>query len=74
MGEVPPRAADLPDPVVGLAPHLLEVVEDRHHQIRRHVELLGDGASPVGDGRVQDLAVDVELELGRRLVADADGR
>ena len=74
MGEVPPRAADLPDPVVGLAPHLLEVIEDRHHQIRRYVGLFGDGALPVGDGGVQDLAVDVELELGHRFVADADGR
>jgi len=73
MGEVPTRATDLPDTVVGLAPHLLEVLEDRHHLIRRYVGLFGDRTSPVRDRGVHDLAVDVELELGHRFVADPDG-
>src|ERR1700733_5920634 len=74
MGEVPPRAAYLPDTVIGLGPHRLEVIEDRQHLIRRYVGLFRDGALPVGGGSVQDLAVDVELKLGHRVVADTDGR
>ena len=37
MGEVPPRAAHLPQPVVGLGPIPLEVVHQRNLQIPRVV-------------------------------------
>src|SRR5271170_688975 len=74
MSEVPPRTTDLPDPVVGLAPHPFEMGENRHHLSGRDVGLLRDWALPIREGGVQDLDVDVELELENRPVADADGR
>ena len=34
MGELPLRPANLPDPVVGLAPYRLEMVKGSQYQIR----------------------------------------
>ena len=72
VGEVAPAAAHLPDALVGLIPVLGEPVEDRAQldpeRVReRHAPALGEV-----DG-VDDLAVDVQLELVRRAVADAHG-
>ncbi len=69
---MPPRATYLPDALVGLAPAGLEPLEelagDRPRVIR------GFEAFPArGMHRIDDLAVDVELELVRRVVSDANG-
>ncbi len=69
---MPARAADLPDPVVGLHPALLDELHhlelqsprrivDRVLAKRRHVH------------RRHHLAVDVELKLAGRCVSDAHG-
>ena len=69
---MPRWAANLPDAVVGLVPHVLEMFEQRLLQLpcvgrRRQV-----GFARRVQG-VHDLAVDVELALRDRSVADAHG-
>ena len=69
VGEVPPSAAHLPDPVVGPLPGVLEEGKQLFYggpaPLRfLHTQALG------GVDRRQDLAVDVELKLPRGGVAD----
>ena len=72
VGEVASRAAHLPDPLVGLAPDVLEAVEQAAAE-RPGVVQRREPAGARLVQRVEDLAVDVELELRARRVADADG-
>jgi hypothetical protein len=69
---VPGLAADLPDPLVGLAPLLEDDAADAGEEVP---EDLVDRAvvAAVEPGRVDQLAERVELELLRRAVADPDG-
>src|SRR5581483_11808016 len=70
VDEVSALAADLPDPLVGHAPRLLEVLEERELDPPRvRVELEPVHARLIE--AVEHLAVDVELELFARRVADA---
>jgi hypothetical protein len=72
MGEVPGRAADLPDPRVLLAPAGLEPAQQLFEQ--RPGELRGLDAVLDGVvGGVEQLAVDVELQLRRGRVAHTYG-
>ena len=66
VGEVPPRAAHLPDPLVGLLPARLEEVETARAASRQAVvdRRRGPRCGP-GSRASIDLAVDVELELAR---------
>src|SRR5919106_6294181 len=69
MDEVRWAAADLPDPLVGVAPPLA----DAPHALAQERPQVGlDRAARSGPQvcRVQDLAVHVELELPRRGVSD----
>jgi hypothetical protein len=69
MDEVPPRAADLPQALVGLVPAALEEV----HQLADDGPGVVVGCQPMLADLVEaaeDLAVDVELELAGRAVAD----
>ena len=71
VGEVAPRPAYLPDPLVRLAPAPLEVREQ--HALQRPGLVVGRDVAPPGlvEG-VHHLAVDVELELVAGAVADPD--
>ena len=72
LGEMPRSAPHLPEPGVGLGPDLTDQVGD-----------LGQPAADVGidrpaglsvePGGLEQVAVDVELDLGGRPVADPDG-
>src|SRR5258707_14098007 len=69
MDEVPPRTEDLPQALVGLVPAALDEVHQSAGDgpgvvVGRHPQLTG----PVE--AVEHLAVDVELELAGRVVAD----
>jgi hypothetical protein len=65
-------AADLPDPRVLLLPHLAGVVGEGGHE--PPLLLLEHVPQPVElVGRLDELAVDVELDLLGRAVPDADG-
>ncbi len=68
---MPPRPAHLPDPLVGLAPAGLQPVEDAAREAPRVVGGC-QTLTPRLVERVDDLAVDVELALVGRAVADAD--
>ncbi len=74
---MPPRPPDLPDAVVGLVPHPIEVIHDRgHHLVGLAVDgggihhILPDATRHAGPGRVHHLTEHVELELLAGLVAD----
>src|ERR1700733_2906372 len=71
MGEALAPAACLPDPLVGLVPVLTQPVGgrgDRAPDVVGHVpDVLVESVD-----RIDDLAVDVELELVGGVVADAD--
>ena len=73
--EVPARPAHLPDALVGLAPAVLEEVDDR---LRRCPRTSGSSVAARACGSrcsvSSDLAVHVELELRRRGVADPHRR
>src|SRR5436309_2753096 len=72
MGKVLPRPAHLPDALVRLIPNPGEVLEqDRPHRVPVFVGGQAVALSMVE--RVENLAVDVELDLIYRGVADADG-
>src|SRR5207244_8513120 len=72
VGEVPRRAAYLPDPGVLFAPAVLEPGEQLPEQCP--AKLLGLDAVCEGVvGGVEQLPVDVELQLRRGRVADAHG-
>ena len=71
VGEVPPRPADLPDPLVGLTPDRLEQPEQRPLHAPAVVQEPG---LPAQVEHAQDLAVDVELVLVPGAVADPDRR
>ena len=73
VDEVAPLAADLPDPLVGLLPGLLEEGEERELEPPRR-RLGRQPALARLQHRVHQLAVDVELELVRGGVADPHGR
>src|SRR5580698_6687131 len=65
-------AAHFPDPIVGLVPDLLEMTDERTFE--RPARLLRDQARAPGDKeRIQNFAVDVELNLARGEIADAHG-
>src|SRR5262245_56710448 len=70
VDEVAAAAADLPDPVVRLAPRLGEMVEQPQLQLPR-VRIEGKPVLARLVEAVEYLAVDVELELVARGVADA---
>ena len=70
--EVAPRAADLPDAFVGLPPTRLEVPEQLLLQGPRLV-VLAQTVHPRLIERIQDLAVDVELQLAARGISDPNG-
>ena len=72
MHEVPAPAAHLPDALVGGAPHLLEVAQQRLADPPAIGVALQAALARLVE-RVEDLAVDVELELLHRRVADAHG-
>ena len=67
--EVLPRAADLPQRAVRLLPDALEVVGEQGLQ-RPGVVVVGEPGLTGAVQPVEELAVDVELELPRCLVAD----
>ena len=71
IDEVLPAAADLPDPLVGPVPVVDQPV---HHPADRLPEVVGDAVGVLVEevDRVHHLAVDVQLELVGRGVADAD--
>ena len=68
-----PLTADLPDPLVGLGPRVFEIAEQRLLQIPC-VLLLRKAVHPCLIERIHDLAVDVDLQLLARGIADANGR
>ena len=71
------RAAHLPDAVVGLLPGALEEVEQRdleRPRSRRPSPTSARAAARMIDSDVEHLAVDVELELVARRVADPHRR
>ena len=73
MGELPRRAAHLPDAFVGLAPDLLQMVEER--ELRLPAGFVGRQAAAARlVMNVHDLAEDVELQLAMSGVADAHRR
>ena len=69
MGELPAWAAHLPDPLVRLAPPLLEIPQQVTDE-RPRVVVRGESATARLVEHVEHLAVDVELELLARAVAD----
>jgi len=72
VGELLPRAAHLPDPLVGVVPQSL----DRMEQGLAHRPAAFGRRQPLEPGEdhgVHHLAVDVELELPGGGVADPDG-
>ena len=73
MREMLPLAANFPDPIVGLIPIRLEEFE-QHALKRPSVGILLEPRGACERKRIDDLAVDVELELRRGLVADAHRR
>jgi hypothetical protein len=72
VDEVPPRPADLPDPLVGRSHAPSRKSDERPLQPERIGVGLQAGAPGLVQG-VEHLAVDVELELLGRRVADAHG-
>src|SRR5687768_11701111 len=73
MGEVPARAAHLPDALVGLAPSTLECLHEL--TLQAPCVRVGVEAEPTRlVEAIHHLAVHVELVLAARLVPDADGR
>ena len=72
MGEVLPRASHFPDPFVRLVPARLDMLDDLALE-RPGRRLWLDTGSAGEVHAVDELAVDVELELMDRGVADADG-
>src|ERR1700738_5388027 len=71
MRELLARSADLPDALVGLLPDRLQAIDQRPLQLPGF--LLRPEADPAREvHRVHHLAVDVELQLARGGVADAD--
>src|SRR6185437_11261155 len=71
MDEVTALAADLPDPVVRLAPRILEMVEQAELDLPR-VRIERQPVHPSLVEAVDHLSVDVELQLLARGVADPD--
>ena len=72
MHEVPGRPPHLPDALVGLAPFLRKRLEEQ--QLQRPRIAVEREAGPYGlPHDVSQLAVDVELQLLVRGVADAHG-
>src|SRR5262249_23689207 len=69
--EVPEVATDLPDAAVGLLPLLEDGLTDSAQKLPEDVVDLA-AVAPVVPRRIEHLAVDVELELLRRRVADSD--
>ena len=67
-------AADLPDALVGLLPDPLDEVDDHRQLIPRNRRVARDAARARLVERVERLAVDIELELVVRPVADANRR
>src|SRR5882724_8491037 len=73
MGEMSAPATDLPDSIVRLLPYRLKMRDERAFQ--RPARFFRGEAGLAGDIEgVQHLAVNVELNLPRRPVADAHGR
>ena len=73
LGEVHRIAAHLPDPGVGLAPDLAHEVGHLANPPSR-VRVEAATSRDVEPGRLQVIAIDVELDLVRSAVADANGR
>src|SRR3954471_12276445 len=71
MGEVVTRPAHLPDAVVGLPPDRLDILD---HPAPTGPEAFVDPAEQLAaeERHADDLAVDVELELFGRCIADPD--
>src|SRR6185312_12732867 len=72
IGELLAPAAYFPDSLVGIGPDRLEMVEQRALDPPSPLVLAQAAESRLIE-RVHELAVDIELQLGVRRVADADG-
>src|SRR4029077_13227775 len=73
MGEMAPRPAHFPEALVGLAPDLFQVLEQRALHVPGGL-VGGDAELARLVERIHQLAVDVELQLRRRGIADAQRR
>ena len=69
VSELPPRPPHLPDPLIGVAPRSLEEVQEHLLQRPCVIVVREPGERSLVEG-VGNLAVDVQLELVGRRVAD----